>query len=86
MRSDGVSKADVLNGLQEKFKSHVIALQETGDEVPTVWVDRESAPNVLRFLKSEVPRAYPMLFDLTAIDERLRNQRRGQPRSDFTVV
>jgi NADH-quinone oxidoreductase subunit C/D len=86
MRSDGVSEAGVLNDLREKFKSHVLATQETGDGVPTVWVDRESAPKVLRYLKSDIPRAYPMLFDLTAIDERLRNHRSGQPPSDFTVV
>ncbi len=27
-----------------------------------------------------------MLYDLTAIDERVRNHRQDQPESDFTVV
>ncbi len=27
-----------------------------------------------------------MLYDLTAIDERLRQNRAGQPQADFTVV
>ena len=49
-----------------------------------------SAPDrvgeVLRHLKRESPRPYRMLYDLTAIDERTRQNRAGQPDSDFTVV
>ena len=41
---------------------------------------------VLRFLKEEIDGPYKMLYDLSAIDERMRVHRDGQPASDFTVV
>src|SRR5690606_11179923 len=40
--------------------------------------------DVLRFLR-QLPRPYSMLLDLSAIDERLRNNRRDLPDADFTV-
>lgn len=60
-------------------------LQDTVDEVPTVWVPRNAIQNVLRFLKEDADHPYELLFDLSAIDERLRKNRGGQPDSDFTV-
>ena len=42
--------------------------------------------DVLRYLKHEIARPYRMLFDLTAVDERLRKHREGLPAADFTVV
>ena len=56
------------------------------DRIPTFWVTRDRAPAVLRFLKEEIDRPYKMLYDLSAIDERMRKHREGQPPSDFTVV
>jgi NADH-quinone oxidoreductase subunit C/D len=41
---------------------------------------------LLAYLKTAPGGTYPMLFDLTAIDERSRIHREGQPSSDFTVV
>jgi NADH-quinone oxidoreductase subunit C/D len=52
----------------------------------TLWVDAELLPAALALLKTSKGGAYPMLFDLTAIDERSRAHREGQPASDFTVV
>ena len=40
----------------------------------------------MRFLKEEVEQPYRTLYDLTAIDERVRAGRRSQPEGDFTVV
>jgi NADH-quinone oxidoreductase subunit C/D len=54
--------------------------------VPTVWVGADRVREVLRFLKYEADRPYRMLYDLTAIDERTRRYRDGQPASNFTVV
>jgi NADH-quinone oxidoreductase subunit C/D len=62
------------------------ACQETVDGVPTFWVTKNRLPGLLRFLKYEVDRPYRMLYDLSAIDERMRVHRDGQPPSDFTVV
>jgi NADH-quinone oxidoreductase subunit C/D len=41
---------------------------------------------MLRYLKSEAERPYRFLYDLTAIDERVRVDRGDGPGSDFTVV
>ena len=47
---------------------------------------KENIHDLLRYLKNEIPQPYRMLYDLTAIDERARKHRDGQPTSDFTVV
>jgi len=60
--------------------------QETHDHIPTFWVAKDRMPALLRFLKEEVEQPYKMLYDLSAIDERMRMHREGQPASDFTVV
>ncbi len=76
----------VVDDLRDRFGRESIIEQETRDEVPTVWVSRESAPVMLRFLKYELDRPYRMLYDLTALDERTRVHRENQPQSNFTVV
>ena len=79
-------RATVLDELRTRFGDEHITPQATVDEIPTHWVSRDLAPDVLRFLKSEVDRPYPMLFDLTAIDERSRSHSDGRPAGAFTVV
>jgi NADH-quinone oxidoreductase subunit C/D len=61
-------------------------VQETHDHIPTFWVAKDRIPALLRFLKEEIEQPYKMLYDLSAIDERMRTHRDGQPASDFTVV
>jgi NADH-quinone oxidoreductase subunit C/D len=61
--------------------------QSTADGVCTLWVPREHLPALLAYLKNDARPDYPMLYDLTAIDERLRRHRpEGAPPGDFTVV
>lgn len=60
--------------------------QATRDEIPTYWVPAERIHEALRRLKSGIEKPYRVLYDLTAIDERDRAHREGQPPSDFTVV
>jgi NADH-quinone oxidoreductase subunit C/D len=62
------------------------APQDTHDHTPTFWVAKDRLPALLRFLKEDIERPYKMLYDLSAIDERMRVHRDGQPVSDFTVV
>ena len=59
--------------------------QETVDDVPTVWVPRERIRETMRYLKHEAPKRFELMFDLSAIDERARQNRAGQPDSDYTV-
>lgn len=60
--------------------------QETADDIDTFWIAPADLDGTLRHLKSVVNRPYPLLYDITAIDERHRQYRAGQPASDFTVV
>ena len=56
--------------------------ETTADGLPTFWCAPEVVYDVLRSLK---PR-YPMLYDLTAIDERERKNRPSQASGDYTLV
>ena len=46
-------------------------MQPTRDQIPTVWLKPDSVLDVLRYLKLQVDRPYQLLYDLTAIDERV---------------
>ena len=72
--------------IESRFPGVVLAEQGTQDGIPTLWVPSARVPEVLGFVKQEIARPYRMLFDLTAIDERTRVHREGQPESTFTVV
>ena len=78
--------SDVTAELAARFPGIELAVQPTADEIPTIWLPAERAREVIAHLKSEAATTYPMLYDLTAIDERTRRHREGQPASDFTVV
>ena len=73
----------VLNELRDRF-GDTLQFQPTREDFPTVWVSREQLTDVLMFLRT-LPRPYVMLYDLSAVDERLRQHREGLPASDFTV-
>ena len=72
--------------LKEKYGPEHVIEQLTVDKIPTVWIPREDLCDCMKFLKTEIEDPYRMLYDLTAIDERTRNHREGQPDSDFTLV
>ncbi len=77
---------NVVEELQARFGAEKVLPQATPDGVPTIWVGADQAGEILRYLKQEAPKPYRMLFDLTALDERTREHRPGQPPGDFTVV
>lgn len=76
----------IVQMLKEKLGDENVLEQQTRDAFPTVWIPKEHVREALRYLKNDVEKPYRMLFDLTAIDERVRSHRQGQPNSDFTVV
>jgi NADH-quinone oxidoreductase subunit C/D len=80
-----IATANITEEISGRF-GRAVTFQETHDHIPTVWVAKDSAPSLLRFLKQEVDQPYKMLYDLSAIDERMKQHRDGQPASDFTVV
>ncbi len=77
---------DPVSAAVAEFGPGAIVHQETADGIPTLWTDAVKLAGLLRFFRDDVERPYRMLFDLTAIDERLRRNRRGQPDSECTVV
>ncbi|MGH9356183.1 MAG: NADH-quinone oxidoreductase subunit C, partial [Terriglobia bacterium] len=81
-----IATASILGDLQEKFGDESIRPQATRDEIPTFWTARSKVHEILLHLKTKVADPYRMLYDLTAIDERVRVHREGQPPSDFTIV
>ncbi|HTF98967.1 MAG TPA: NADH-quinone oxidoreductase subunit C/D [Nitrospirota bacterium] len=76
----------IFDELKVFFGDGVLAVQETRDAIPTLWIAREQVRDVLSHLKTGIVKPYKTLYDLTSIDERVRSHRAGQPDSDFTVV
>lgn len=76
----------IIAELLKRFGEGVFSPQLTVDDIPTLWVSAIHASALFSHLRNGLPAPYCMLYDLTVIDERLRNHREGQPASDFTVV
>jgi NADH-quinone oxidoreductase subunit C/D len=81
-----IAEATILDELAEKFGVEAILRQATLDHIRTFWTPADKVSAVLTYLKQFAAQPYKMLYDLTAIDERNRVHRDGQPKSDFTVV
>ncbi|MFO1387767.1 NADH-quinone oxidoreductase subunit C/D [Cellvibrio sp.] len=75
---------EVVRELHEQFGAETFVFQNTLDKVPTLWVPRDKLIDVLSCLR-KLPRPFVMLYDLSATDERLRQNRLGMPVEDFTV-
>ncbi|WP_444908899.1 NADH-quinone oxidoreductase subunit C/D [Microbulbifer sp. TRSA005] len=79
-----------LRDFDQEYHLHNYWLQPNCGDMPTLWVDAQSLIPILQFLKVDISRPFAMLYDLSAIDERLRvNRGEGpekQPASDFTLV
>lgn len=78
------SEHEVVRELYERFGADTFVFQSTLDNVPTLWVPREKMMDVLACVR-QLPRPFSMLYDLSAVDERLRQHRLGMPIQDFTV-
>ena len=81
--SPGHNGLSPVDALKERFGADAFTEQATRDSFPTLWVRAGEIPEILRFLKHKARPRFPMLYDLTAIDERTRADR---PDSDFTLV
>lgn len=77
---------EVISSLYQNFGEESFIRQHTAEGMPTLWVSRDQIIAVLSYLKKDYSPRYEQLYDLTAIDERVRVHREGQPASDFTVV
>ena len=81
-----ITDKNIVSELSGKFPNAVIQQQETKDDIPTLWIKRESVSSILNYLKNECQSPYKMLYDITAVDERVHEKRTAQPESEFTVV
>ncbi|MGB8491861.1 MAG: NADH-quinone oxidoreductase subunit C/D [Bacteroidales bacterium] len=78
---------DIVSEIRTRFgEESLLHQQVTADGTPTIWTSATDLIPLLSYLKNEVSSPFKMLYDLTAVDERLRKHRNGQPASDFTVV
>ncbi|WHZ21143.1 MAG: NADH-ubiquinone oxidoreductase subunit C/D [Nitrospira sp.] len=81
-----MNRAVIVEELGRRFGPAPFVCEQTRDDIPTIWTTGDAAHEVLRYLKEEAERPYPMLYDLTAVDERVRRTRQDRPPSDFTVL
>jgi NADH-quinone oxidoreductase subunit C/D len=78
------SSDPVVVALEERFGETALREQASLTGMPVVWVPRHLLIEMLTFLR-DMPDPFEMLYDLSAIDERLREHRRDLPESHFTV-
>jgi NADH-quinone oxidoreductase subunit C/D len=81
-----IAATGIIDGLSERIGAEAVVRQPTRDEVETAWVSPGRLREALEWLKSPQGGSCEMLLDLTAIDERQRVHREGQPPADFSVV
>ncbi len=67
------------------LQSAVLAEETILGGVPALWIDRGRIVEVLRHFKTAAEKPFPMLYDLSAVDERERAPHAGRPASAFTV-
>jgi NADH-quinone oxidoreductase subunit C/D len=79
-------KSPVSEELLQRFSGRVTVQEPTADRIETLWIEPEDVLSVLSFLKIGSATRFPMLYDLTAIDERTRRGGSGGPPGEFTVV
>jgi NADH-quinone oxidoreductase subunit C/D len=72
---------------RELIREVLLFLKTPGPAMPGAHLSPAPAEEEMRHsMITDNPAVFEMLHDLTAIDERRRENRNGQPRSDFTVV
>jgi NADH-quinone oxidoreductase subunit C/D len=72
--------------LSLKFSEVTFTEQTTRDEILTLWLPLDKLKEVLYYLKREISNPFPLLYDITAIDERTRKREADYPSSYFTLV
>ena len=68
-----------------QFKNEYFTPQRTADDIVTLWITDKMLIAILSFMKS-ITEPFDMLYDLYAVDERLRLDKQKLPVSHFTLV
>lgn len=74
----------VIGELISRFGREMFTLQTSKTGMPVIWLPKSALVDVISFLK-KIPKPYNMLYDLHAVDERLRTHREQLLAQDFTV-
>ena len=77
---------DAVEALRAHLGEGVVAVQETAEDFPVLWIAEGAWVAAHRFLRDGIERPFDLLADLWAIDETARVHRRGQPPSGVTVA
>src|SRR5688572_3421727 len=72
--------------ITQRFDDAILGSQETTDGIETLFVKKERLLDVLKIVKNDPLEKYEMLYDLTAIDERMRTHKPDRHERDFTMV
>ena len=72
--------------LINKFGEDCFRKEETADDITTLYVHPDKSNEILSFLKTGIDSPFSMLYDLTAIDERNRENKNGSAGYPFTLV
>ncbi|WWO95189.1 MAG: NADH-quinone oxidoreductase subunit C/D [Candidatus Dasytiphilus stammeri] len=80
------SNDPIISELKNEFGSNAFFLQSTKMDCPIIWIEHEQLLKIISFLRNKIPKPYVMLYDLHAVDERLRTYRPKLPNpADFSV-
>ena len=71
-----LQETPVVQELLHRFLHDILHVQSTRMGIPVVWIKRDVLLNVIRYLR-HASKPFVMLYDLHAIDERLRTHRQG---------
>ncbi|NIH16689.1 MAG: NADH-quinone oxidoreductase subunit C/D [Buchnera aphidicola (Periphyllus lyropictus)] len=77
-------KFPILKKLYNFFGSDIFFIQSTSINFPIIWIEKNNLLKVINFLCKK-NKFYNMLFDLHAVDERLRINKKNLPKVDFSV-
>lgn len=80
------SKATTADMMGPKLGIDESARQVTADGIDTIWTEAAKLVDVMQFLKTNPVQNFPLLLDITAVDERVRTHRPHKNSADFTVV
>jgi NADH-quinone oxidoreductase subunit C/D len=80
------TKIRLADQLKLRFPELSLGEQATKDDILTLWLPLDKLKEVLFYLKKEIPLPFPLLYDITAIDERTRKKSPDYPSASFSLV
>lgn len=86
MSANEALKANLLTEIQPLLNGITLVEETNLDQIQTLWVDAKQLTEFCDLLRFKLTQPFDFLYDLTAIDETLRQHSQSSQRRDFTVV